>query len=168
MTYVRSAEIMLEPHPSSVGRARRWLSRQLEEWDLEDLDYDVSVVLSELVTNAVLHAKTQIELTITYREGALRLEVCDASTVMPAPRGHVASSTTGRGLHLVAALATSWGYEPRETGKSVWAEFDDAGRERGPRPLGAAGTSKSDVKALDTPCGPRSLGTTLRSRWRVA
>jgi anti-sigma regulatory factor (Ser/Thr protein kinase) len=156
MTSVRSAEIMLDPHPSSVGRARRWLSRQLEEWGLEDLDYDVSVVLSELVTNAVLHARTQIELRVTYSD-LLRLEVCDTSARMPSPRGHAISTTTGRGLHLVAALASSWGYEPTPAGKTVWAEFTDIDASRGPRPAGNGG-GEATVSAL----GPR--GGTCRVR----
>ncbi len=139
MNDVRSAEIMLDPHPASVGRARRWISRQLEQWGLEDLDYDVSVVLSELVTNAVLHARSQIELHVTESGDTVRLEVCDSSDAMPAPRGHASSSTTGRGLHLVSALASSWGWEPRPRGKVVWAEFDAAPRKQRSRRAGSSG-----------------------------
>ncbi|MHB1988499.1 MAG: ATP-binding protein [Acidimicrobiales bacterium] len=124
---MQSAETTLDPHPASVGRARRWLSHQLEAWGLEDLDYDTSVVLSELVTNAVLHARTAIELRASH-DRVLRIEVFDSSEMMPAPRLHGASSTTGRGLHLVAALATSWGCEPQGSGKTVWAEFADVDR----------------------------------------
>jgi anti-sigma regulatory factor (Ser/Thr protein kinase) len=164
---VRSAEITLEPHPASVGRARRWVSRQLEEWGLDDLDYDVSVVLSELVTNAVLHAKTEIELRASY-DGSLRIEVCDWSATMPSIRGHVASSTTGRGLHLVAALASSWGYEARSPGKAVWAEFSDAGGSRRPGPLGASGTPTAGIRVLDPHRDLRSLGPGVASQGKSA
>jgi anti-sigma regulatory factor (Ser/Thr protein kinase) len=164
MTIVRSAEITLDAHPSSVGRARRWLSRQLEEWALEGLDYDVSVVLSELVTNAVLHARTEIELKLLY-DGDLRIEVSDASTTMPAPRGLASSTSTGRGLHLVAAMATSWGYEPRGAGKSVWAVFADVGSSRG---KGGGPGTEHDVKVLalhprHPPLDPPTLRFSRRS-----
>ena len=147
MSTVRSAEIMLEPKPASVGRARRWLSRQLEEWGLEDLDYDASVVLSELVTNAVLHARTSIELKVTHDQ-VFRIEVRDASDAMPSPRGPTASATTGRGLRLVAALATSWGYEPREAGKTVWAEFADVNVTSDSRSSGTSG-HRSNVSVME-------------------
>lgn len=126
MSNVDSAEITLDPHPTSVGRARRWLSQQLEQWELEDLDYDMSVVMSELVTNAVLHARTPITVRVS-RGAAIRLEVCDSSPVLPNIRGHGSQTTTGRGLHLVSALASAWGSEPRAEGKVVWAEFSEAG-----------------------------------------
>ena len=142
MSIVRTAEIMLDPHPASVGRARRWLSSQLEEWGLEDLDYDASVVLSELVTNSLLHAKTQIELKLSHGQ-VLRLEVCDSSETLPALRGPTESSTTGRGLHLVAALTTAWGFESVSGGKTVWAEFggdDDGETEDAPSKRSGLGT----------------------------
>ena len=123
---VDSSEIALDPRPASVGRARHWLSRQLDEWGIEHLDYDASMVVSELVTNAVLHART--ELVVRLQLGTtLRVEVCDSSQVMPSPRTHGSAATTGRGLHLVAALATSWGCDRTPTGKVVWAEFADVG-----------------------------------------
>lgn len=130
MGHVSSAEISLEPNPTSVGRARRWLSEKLEDWGLEDIDHDMSVVASELVTNGVLHARTDLLLRLSY-DGTLRLEVCDGSPAMPAPRAHAKSSTTGRGLQLVAALSTGWGYEETPFGKIVWAEFSDARRRAG-------------------------------------
>lgn len=140
MKTVRTAEITLDPHPASVGRARRWLSQQLEEWGLDDLDYDASVVLSELVTNAVLHAKTEIELTVSH-DKSLRLEVRDSSASPPAARDAGASSSTGRGLHLVAALTTSWGFVPNDEGKVVWAEFGDVDMHNEP-----PGTSGSEPR----------------------
>lgn len=122
MNAVNSAEVILDPEPASVGRARRWLSAQLEEWGLEDLDYDLNVVMSELVTNSVLHARTPITLRVI-RGASVRLEIEDTSPVMPSLRTHGATNTTGRGLHLVSALAASWGCSPLPGGKVVWAEF---------------------------------------------
>ncbi len=159
MNVVRSAEIQLDPHPASVGRARRWLSRQLEAWDLEDLDYDTSVVVSELVTNAVLHAHTRVTVTATY-DRSLRLEVSDSASAMPIPRGSP-SSTTGRGLHLVAALATAWGYETQATGKVVWAEFADESvgedDESVSGPVGRSATITSLARMRSERTGERPL-----------
>lgn len=118
-----SSEVVLQPHPASVGRARKWISERLEEWDLEELDHDMSVVVSELVTNAVLHAHTDIRLRLANEPSNIRLEVCDESPLLPLTRVHARGATTGRGLQLVAALSSSWGYEALPTGKRVWAEF---------------------------------------------
>jgi anti-sigma regulatory factor (Ser/Thr protein kinase) len=167
MTDVRSAEIMLDPHPSSVGRARRWLSRELEEWGLEDFDYDASVVLSELVTNAVLHARSEIELRLVY-DDVLRLEVCDASDTMPVPRGHASSTTTGRGLHLVAALASSWGYEPRGAGKCVWAEFAEVAGSPRSRSTGPGATEHTATIVGMQPQHASPSHPTLQCRRRTA
>lgn len=156
MRTVRSAEITLDPHPASVGRARRWLSHQLEAWGLENLDYDASVVLSELVTNAVLHAKTQIELTLSH-DKTLRLEVRDSSLAPPAARGAGSSSSTGRGLHLVAALTTSWGYDTSGDGKVVWAEFGDVDTSEG------SPTSHSEATSI-RPMSHREGGSTASAR----
>jgi anti-sigma regulatory factor (Ser/Thr protein kinase) len=136
MNVVDSAELRLDPEPTSVSRARRWLSRQLEEWGLEDLDYDMNVVLSELVTNAVLYARTQITVTVK-RNANVRLEVADASPVLPNLRGYGAENTTGRGLHLVSALASAWGCDPLDDGKVVWAEF--------PQAAGGSGSGSSET-----------------------
>ncbi len=125
MNLVNSAELTLEPQPASVSRARRWLSERLEQWGLEDLDYDMSVVLSELVTNSVLHAKTSIVIRVS-RTATIRLEVSDSSPALPNVRTHGLSNTTGRGLYLVAALANAWGCDENKSGKTVWAEFSES------------------------------------------
>ncbi|MGH9298569.1 MAG: ATP-binding protein [Acidimicrobiales bacterium] len=137
MTIVQSAETVVEPLPPSVGAARRWLLATLEEWGLDDMDYDLSLVISELVTNAVLHAGTEIGLRLV-RDETLRLEVSDASGTLPVRRSRPApSATTGRGLQLVDALATRWGVKKSGNGKTVWAEFAEA-----------AGTGSSDVSGM--------------------
>lgn len=148
MVEVDSAEVTLDPDPTSVGRARRWLSRQLEEWGLEDLDYDASVVLSELVTNSILHARTPVTLRVT-RSRALRLEVFDSSPILPTLRGAGAETTTGRGLHLVGALASAWGSEPRQGGKVVWAEFSEAGGAGGRSGRSGGGSGRPSVSLLE-------------------
>ena len=87
----------------------------------------VHACLAELVANAVLHACTEFTVTVRLDEQQVRVEVFDADTRPPALLGIDADSTSGRGLHVVRALASDWGWYPAEqegvTGKVVWAEF---------------------------------------------
>lgn len=149
MNVVDSAELTLDPEPTSVSRARRWLSRQLEQWGLEDLDYDMSVVLSELVTNAVLYARTPITIAVK-RNANVRLEVADSSPVLPNLRGYGAENTTGRGLHLVSALASAWGCQQTGTGKYVWAEFPQAAGDEESGASESSDRPQADLRRLDT------------------
>lgn len=79
--------------------------------------------LSELVTNAVLHAGTPVGVNVGLQEEVVRLEVFDASLVVPTRLPHTRSAATGRGLALVATLARRWGADlVGDTGKVVWCE----------------------------------------------
>jgi anti-sigma regulatory factor (Ser/Thr protein kinase) len=86
----------------------------------EEVKQRALLVLSELATNAVLHAGVPFGLRLVYDRGSVRIEVEDPSTVVPA----IAAATTmsGRGLRIVAALSARWGYEVSSNGKVVWAE----------------------------------------------
>lgn len=92
----------------------------LRGWGLVDL-VDAAVLLtSEVVTNAVLHARTAVTLTIEREDDAVRVGVSDRSPVTPAMRNHSETATTGRGLHLIENLASSWSVEGDANGKTVW------------------------------------------------
>ena len=85
-----------------------------------------SLVISELVTNAVLHARTEIGVVVELlADGGVRLEVSDDSSVLPRRRHYSEGSSTGRGLILVEALTAEWGVDPKadSEGKTVWAEL---------------------------------------------
>jgi anti-sigma regulatory factor (Ser/Thr protein kinase) len=113
-------EVRLPPHPASVGRARRFVAEQLATLGLDDPLGDAELVTSELVTNAVIHARTDITVAVlTDPEGA-RVTVADGSQVMPGPRLATAASRDGRGLTLVDHFAPAWGVERTATGKVVW------------------------------------------------
>lgn len=85
---------------------------------------DVAGLLtSELVTNAVVHGATTVGLLATLSEHRLRVEASDRSAKAPVVRAAASDDTDGRGLVVVASLATDWGYEMRPTGKSVWFEL---------------------------------------------
>lgn len=77
-------------------------------------------MVSELATNAVQHARSDFEVTITSARGGICAEVSDTGGGHPAARHATPAQETGRGLKIVAALADSWGVSPRATGKAVW------------------------------------------------
>ena len=79
--------------------------------------------MTELVTNAVLHARTELHLVIETEPGMVRLRVEDRSPGTPILRHYDTDDVTGRGLALVEMLATRWGVDPRPEGKSVWCEI---------------------------------------------
>lgn len=81
------------------------------------------LAVSELVTNAVLHTGTVIELRILLEPDRLRVEIGDGSPHPPARRDYSTVSGTGRGLHMVAASVDEWGYYDRHPGKVVWFEL---------------------------------------------
>ena len=113
-----------EPDPVSVGSARRLVARALEEWRREELVDAAILVVSELVTNAVLHARSPVVLTLLLGDDGVRIEVADASPGGPAPKEYSAEAATGRGLHVIGGLATDWGVrDVPGDGKVVWIDL---------------------------------------------
>jgi anti-sigma regulatory factor (Ser/Thr protein kinase) len=88
----------------------------------EDRRERAVLVVSELAGNAILHAGGVLWLQISHEERRTRVEVADASPVLPGPVD--AGAMSGRGLQLIAAFAKNWGAEPRPWGKVVWAEIE--------------------------------------------
>jgi anti-sigma regulatory factor (Ser/Thr protein kinase) len=131
--------LSLAPASASPSAARRWLADQLVGYP-ESMVADAALLVSEVVTNAVLHAGTTIEIAVHAREG-VRVEVADGSTVVPNAKGYVAEASTGRGLMLLEAMAAAWGVEVRPSSKVVW--FDVAA------PIGS-GIAEGDAPDLDT------------------
>ena len=117
--------LQLPPEPTSAGMARRFVASSLRAGD-EVAELAVLLV-SELASNAVLHARTPFELVVEDDGRRLRVEVHDDSPALPTLKDYVAESITGRGLHMVAASADNWGFEARDRGKYVWFELDYAG-----------------------------------------
>jgi anti-sigma regulatory factor (Ser/Thr protein kinase) len=118
----------LQPVPESVGQARR-LVRAALAVHAADLDVDVAVLLtSEVVTNALLHARSPMILAVVVGPRTVRVSVHDGSPVSPHLRNYSAMAATGRGLHLVQALASRWGLETGENGTGKWIWFEIAAR----------------------------------------
>jgi CheY-like chemotaxis protein/anti-sigma regulatory factor (Ser/Thr protein kinase) len=111
---------------SSVSRARRFVAESLESWGVEALAPDAMIVVSELVTNAVTHAQSACEVRLAADETGVRIAVIDNGTGTPDPRPFNEDQPSGRGLHIVGALATAWGVDDVPEGKMVWAEMSRA------------------------------------------
>lgn len=123
---------VLAAEPRSAGQARGTVRDLLTHAGLEGLADEATLLVSEVVTNAVLHAATRIELVCKLETGRLCVEVRDRSPVLPGRRHYHDDAMTGRGLGLVEQLASAWGVEPDSTGgKTVWFELvaDDAADE---------------------------------------
>jgi anti-sigma regulatory factor (Ser/Thr protein kinase) len=118
------ARIALPRNPSSVGAARRFIAARTAAWSFPEPAADQLVLIgSELVTNAVLHARTELTLTLELREDRVRISVKDRSKAPATLRHYRADALTGRGLGVVAALSDRWGVSTAPDGKVVWAEL---------------------------------------------
>ncbi|WP_055551261.1 SpoIIE family protein phosphatase [Streptomyces sp. NBRC 110028] len=111
----------LPADPSVVARARRDASAQLEAWGLDEAVFTTELVVSELITNAIRHAKAPIQLRLIH-DRTLICEVSDGSGTAPHLRRARTFDEGGRGLLLVAQLTQSWGTRQTGTGKTIWAE----------------------------------------------
>lgn len=118
-------EVTLPGLASSVPSARRFAVRSLEAWGLADVAWSVAVVVTELASNAVLHARTDFSVAVIRLADAVRIEVTDSARTAPRVRTHGPDATTGRGLQLIAELARHWGTQPAGdgAGKTVWCEL---------------------------------------------
>lgn len=128
-------QVQLEvgPDPAEVGRARRWARSRLIGSGMEDepLAETIILLISELVTNAVVHTGCPAVLRMLFgptgATGTVRVEVTDTSCRPPQPRHAEGEDTNGRGLELVDGLADRWGWQPEGAGKRIWCEIDRGG-----------------------------------------
>jgi len=121
---VETAVVDLGPHPADVPAARRFLDEHCRRWGCGDLVDDAEIVVTELVTNAFMHAGTRCELRAGLTDRALRLQVTDYGPGMPDPRPADEGAEHGRGLLLISVLCVAWGVEALpDGGKVVWAEL---------------------------------------------
>jgi anti-sigma regulatory factor (Ser/Thr protein kinase) len=111
--------------PQAVGQARRFTRRTLRSWNVPERDRDaVLLVVSELVTNALVHTDGRVRLDLTLVNHRLRVAVADASPRSPVKPTSIGwEATGGRGILLVEALSDSWGTVPVSGGKQVWSEL---------------------------------------------
>ncbi|WP_424537198.1 ATP-binding protein [Sphaerisporangium viridialbum] len=106
-----------------MGKARRVVQEVLIQWGAYDLVDDVTLVVTELLTNAVLHARPPITLTLRFTGNVLTGAVTDHGDIWPYGdgRGCLEDDEHGRGLQIVAALTDRWGVDPGPgPGKTAW------------------------------------------------
>lgn len=113
----------LPAEPASAGRARRFVSEVLGDWNLDSITDVATLLVSEVVTNAVLHAGTDLTVQLRRSSACLRVEVADGSTQSAARRHYDRDATTGRGLALVETLSDDWGVDAATEGKTVWFDM---------------------------------------------
>lgn len=125
-----TARVQLPPEPSSAGDARRFVRGALERWGcVEDVVDTILLLLSEVVSNAILHARTELEVSVAARPGRVRVEVVDGHAAPIRRRTSTEDAQSGRGTELVEALAEAWGTDRLTSGKRVWFEVATPGMD---------------------------------------
>jgi anti-sigma regulatory factor (Ser/Thr protein kinase) len=110
---------------ASAPAARRFVIDTLREWRLSGAAPTVELLVCELVTNAMLHAGSSVDLRLLRRRERVRVEVTDSSTAPPRRRAdrYASEAMGGRGIMLIEELADDWGVERvGSDGKVVWCE----------------------------------------------
>ncbi|MEV6209697.1 SpoIIE family protein phosphatase [Kitasatospora sp. NPDC051914] len=106
------------------AQARRFTRATLQAWGLAGHSEFAELMVSELVTNALLHADAPRRLRLYRDDRTLTVEVSDAGSQAPRLRSSAEEDEGGRGMHLVSELAHRWGTRPTKEGKVVWAEVE--------------------------------------------
>jgi len=119
---VDAASARLSPEAPSARQARRFVDETLRRWDCDDVVDTVELLVSELVTNAVLHARSEVDVSVQLLPDRVRIEVADQSPEGIERRALTADQGSGRGISMVEALALAWGVTTNRSGKTVWFE----------------------------------------------
>ena len=110
---------------SASRAARSFALGTLDEWALPTaLARDAILLVSEMVTNAIVHGRAPIHLRLSRAREHLLVEVDDTATAVPRKLRPTADDVHGRGLQLVAMMADEWGTRPIRDGKSVWCALE--------------------------------------------
>lgn len=134
-----TASTAVEDGPDSTSLVRGFVRDQLRRYDMGDRSADSTLVVSELVANAIAHGRAPVVLSLSrLRHGTLSVEVSDAAPPTPMlqaaldrhraegvhhsqARPALVEAESGRGLEIVGLLSSSWGVREDADGKSVWA-----------------------------------------------
>lgn len=111
------------PSPDAVSGARGFVRDVLETWQLDQLVADATLIVSEIATNAVMHAGTAFLVRVNRALDGIRIEIEDAGPGVPEPHLADVGDLSGRGLAIVDALSRSWGADDVPDGKVVWSEL---------------------------------------------
>jgi hypothetical protein len=114
----------LLPVSGAPRSARNIITDACGRWNLLHVVGPASLIVSELASNVVDHAHTIMTLRATVHPSALHLAMQDGSSAPPVLRTSTVPTERGRGLQLVEAVSTAWGYRLEHGGKTVWATLD--------------------------------------------
>ncbi len=166
MRTVVERRVHLSPRPESARRARRLVAAALHDAGRVDLVETAELLVSELVTNAVVHARTEIHLLVMAGPTGLHVSVRDQSPHRPSARHYGRGATTGRGLELVTLLSHRYGTDADGAGKTVWFEIgteapvpvapaasrsDETGDETGGETGGSSAGHPAEIRLLGVP-----------------
>jgi anti-sigma regulatory factor (Ser/Thr protein kinase) len=159
---VTTSQLTFPAEVSSVPAARRFVRDSLIALGAVGACDDAELLVCELATNAVLHARTSFTVEVSGDGRTARICVHDLSPARPRTRDYGLGATTGRGMRLVASIAADWGVEQQGSGKTVWFALPVAG-STAPVP---AWEDDIDVDALlagfgdEDSAGPRAAAAT--------
>ncbi|MGA9746206.1 MAG: ATP-binding protein [Nocardioides sp.] len=123
-----AVERRLPPHPASVSAARSLVRDLLLEAGRPELVETAALLVSEVVTNALLHAGTPIDVSAWLDDSGLRVEVGDGSQHLPVRRRYATTAGTGRGMMMLEEMVDDWGVSRHRRGKTVWFYLTSPGR----------------------------------------
>lgn len=167
---MRQAERTFEGAAGSVSAARRFVSFTLEAEGADDAAWSAVQIVSELATNAVVHAATSFTVTVIVDYGLIRVAVTDSKPLVTATQRHFSDyTTTGRGLRLVERMSRAWGVDTTQTNKTVWCEIIRTSSDREPED-----TTDSEVRSailgditLPNPASPPDDADVTRAQTRA-
>ena len=107
---------------ADVPRVRAAVAHSLRPFIHEDLD-TITLLVTELLSNALRHGGSPAICSVDWKSCRVRVEVCDANPTAPEVLESAPDSIGGRGMKLVDALSSSWGWHPNDDGKCVWFEI---------------------------------------------
>lgn len=157
--------LVLDAGPSAAAAARRFVSGCLAGGP-EDAVANAELVVSELVTNSILHAGSVMRIGVRQAGTVVRLEVGDQDRRRPEPKQYSLDAGTGRGLQLVEALAVAWGVDAGRDGKTVWADvaLDPVAVSLAPLRTGSGAAGRPEpppVRTDPAPAPPRTASDRL-------
>ena len=118
---VRQIDLSASRH--SARLARQFVREALDEWGYQHIEDAVTLTVTELVTNAVVHAHSAATVTLLDHRGGVQVRVQDEDPMAPELQSPTPDESGGRGMVLIDALSDQWGVEPAPPGKIVWLDI---------------------------------------------
>jgi PAS domain S-box-containing protein len=161
-----SFEVRLPPQPSSVAEARHHVRDLLLSAGRDDLVETATLLVSEVVTNALLHAGTDIDLAGDVGADGLRVTVRDGSLHFPSRRRYAATAGTGRGLLMLESMVDDWGVTQHRDGKTVWFRVAHADGDEVPVELLTRGRDGQRPRQESVPVELLNMPLLLHAAWQ--